>query len=334
MNHRSLALLALALSACTDALVGGRCAPGWIESAEHQCLRTDDAIAVDSASDAANNEASTPDVAFTDAASESAVADSAVCEAPFTICNGECVDLNSDARHCGACGAACETGVCNAALCRVAHAGHLVLIGSDYERSASAQNAILINAVSLGARANVRVLAYTGLAKAEARQRIETILHAGLARMGVAITSFGDARTLPSELSIDRVDALLVYDAALTSEAQSDELARLWSSALSSYCRAGGTVVLLDAATTPFGNWSLAQRTGLLTVSDPSQGSELIAMLPASAAADALAVGVQVRFGTQGNTALFNAEPSTAVFVDEAAPERAMVVHRAVVPPP
>jgi len=333
MNHRSFALLALALTACTDALVGGRCAPGWIESPEHQCLRTDDVFVTDS-TDAASGEASTPDAAIADAASDSAVADSAVCEAPFTICNGECVDLNSDARHCGACGAACETGVCNAALCRVAHAGHLVLIGSDYERSASAQNTILLNAVSLGARANVRVLAYTGLAKPEARQRVETILHAGLARMGLAITSFADARTLPSELSIDRVDALLVYDAALTSAAQSDELARLWSGALASYCRAGGTVVLLDAATTPFGNWSLAQRTELLSVSDPTPSNELIAMLPASAAADALAVGVQVRFAPQGNTALFNAEPSTAVFVDEAAPERAMVVHRAVVPPP
>lgn len=334
MKHRALTLLTLTMSACTDALVGGRCAPGWIESADHQCIRAVDAIDTDDARDAANGETSMPDVVITDAARDGSVTDSAVCEAPFTMCNGECVDLNSDARHCGSCHFVCETGVCNAAACRAAHAGHLVLIGSDYEQSGAAQNALLLNAISLGARANVRVLAYTGLAKVEARQRIESILRAGLERVGVTITSFTDERALPRDLSIDRVDALLLYDATYTTEQKTDELARLWSSALTSYCRAGGTVVLLDAATTPFGNWSLAQRTGLLTVSEPAPGAQLIVMLRPGAATDALAVGVPVRFGPLGRTALFNTEPSTAVFVDESAPERAMVVHQAVVPRP
>lgn len=333
--NRSLALaLALnaMLAACTDSLVGGRCLPGWIESPEHECVRPDGGPIEASAPDAL-----VPDSALSDASDDriedAASNDSGRCEAPFTVCAGECVDLNSDARHCGACGAACETGVCNAARCRVAHAGHLVLIGSDYERSMAAQNAILLNAVSLGARSNVRLLAYTGLAKDSARARVDAIIHTGLSRMGVTIMGFGDERALPATLSIDQVDALLVYDAATTDEARTNELARLWSSAIEGYCRAGGTVVFLDAATTPSGNWLIAQRTGLLTVSDPAPAGELWAVLPATAAADALAVGVEVRFAPIGTNAVFSADRANAVFVDEAAPDRAMVIHRAVLPP-
>lgn len=40
------------------------------------------------------------------------------CGAGLTWCSDECVDINSDPRHCGGCGKGCDTGqVCNAQIC-------------------------------------------------------------------------------------------------------------------------------------------------------------------------------------------------------------------------
>ena len=44
----------------------------------------------------------------------------AECRPGYTVCESECVDLESDRRHCGACGNACELGqACVGGVCRI-----------------------------------------------------------------------------------------------------------------------------------------------------------------------------------------------------------------------
>ena len=61
------------------------------------------------------------------------------CEAPMTICDGSCVDLDSDAAHCGACDVSCFDQACDNGSCagpdlvwggELFNACHSVAIGS------------------------------------------------------------------------------------------------------------------------------------------------------------------------------------------------------------
>lgn len=65
---------------------------------------------------------------------------SCVCVAPKAVCNGVCVDTQSDGNHCGSCGHSCQGGTCSVGLCQpvvvesginAGNIGALNLIGID-----------------------------------------------------------------------------------------------------------------------------------------------------------------------------------------------------------
>ncbi len=327
-----LALAALLFMGCTDSLVGGRCAQGWIETADLRCVRSD-AGAPDSALDGAPDGATMADAnSNPDARDGDVVGEDVPCVEPLVRCGGLCVDLQSDALNCGQCGNVCTTALCNGARCRVERAGHLVLIGHDYEESRSAQDAILVNAVALGTRASLRVLTFTRGTPAARAARVNAIVANTFGAARVRFTPLADERALSRELAIDRYDTLLVYDRPDASVEQSRALGASWRDAITSYCRAGGNVVLLDGDNSAAGNWMIADESGLLPIADAQTADNSVIVLRPAAAEDAVSSGVEVRFTASLHTMTFGADEMHAVFVDEAQPERAAVMHRAVLP--
>jgi hypothetical protein len=326
-----LALAALLFMGCTDSLVGGRCAQGWIETADLRCVRSDAGAADATRDDGQAMTDANPD-ANPDARDGDVVGEDVPCVEPLVRCGGLCVDLQSDALNCGQCGNVCTTALCNAARCRVERAGHLVLIGNDYEESRSAQDAILVNAVALGTRASLRVLTFTRGTPAARAARVNAIVANTFGAARVRFTPLADERALSRELAIDRYDTLLVYDRPDASVEQSRALGASWRDAITSYCRAGGNVVLLDGDNSAAGNWMIADESGLLPIADAQTADNSVLVLRPAAAEDAVSSGVEVRFTASLHTMTFGADETHAVFVDEAQPERAAVMHRAVLP--
>jgi hypothetical protein len=415
MNHRApliasiLVAPSVALYGCPSALVGGQCAPGWVETADRRCVRADAAAdedvvvardgALEGGIDASFDgdfpiDGAYPDVALDDANSDSSSSDRPEdalpsndgasddgtndvhcvpplvhcdgacvnladdrahcgacgracmatelcslracvprCAAPLIECAGMCVDPNSDPEHCGGCGVRCPTGICNGGRCRAARAGHMILIGSDYETSRPPQDTILVNSVALSSRGAIRLLTFARYADGGVRARIEGILDAALGPGRLRRTSLASEVDLSRELTVDRYDALLVYDQRSASAAQLSAIAALWSDALSGFARAGGTVILLDGANPARGTWMLARESGLLPVTDADDADAITVRLVPSAAADAVASGVDVLFVASRNTVRYRTSSSAyAVFADNAEDTRPVVLHRAVLP--
>jgi hypothetical protein len=64
-------------------------------------------------------------------AGEICVGGSCECRAGLDRCNGDCVDLQTDAEHCGECGETCDEAPCGGGECQPAGCGTLTLCGSS-----------------------------------------------------------------------------------------------------------------------------------------------------------------------------------------------------------
>jgi hypothetical protein len=377
----SIALAALALTGCPSALVGGRCAEGWVErGSPPRCVREDagmDAASVpDAAEDRPGDAGPVGDGSGEGGSDEGGTSDGgAPCEPPFVLCDGRCVnlaedprncgmctrpcevgefcvfrecrpgcaaplvqcgarcvDLNSDPENCGACDNRCLTGVCNAGRCRTARAGHIVLLGHDYQESRSSQDTLLINSVLLAARTNVRLLTFGRYADPFVRARVDALIDAALGAANVRRTAVMTEDALSRELSIDRFDGLLVYDQRTATEAQMTSLAAQWSDPLVGFARAGGTVILLDGAEPAVGNWRVARETGLLSIDGSEDADQSTVRLLPSAAADAVASRADLLYSASRHTVQYRPASPFAVFVSDADGVSPVVLHRAVLP--
>ncbi|MBL8678853.1 MAG: hypothetical protein JNK05_06790 [Myxococcales bacterium] len=375
LHFATAVLFVMTLAGCPSSLVGGQCAPGWVESDNQRCVRADASAsdarvepedAQDAAQDAAQGDGSdarfdgnaTDDGSTTDSSADSTASDGSAgdgglssddadaatstdappsdgggCIEPLIACGGVCVDLNSDPDHCGGCGVRCPTGICNGGRCRAARAGHMVLIGSDYESSRPPQDVILANAVSLGSRGVIRLLTFARYANGAVRARVDSVVDSMIGAPRVRRSVLSNESELSRELTIDRFDALLVYDQRDATSSQMRSLALLWSDALAGFARAGGTVILLDGANPTHGSWLLARESGLLAVTDATDADTITIRLSPTAAADALASGVDVLFVASRNAVRYRLPTSDyVVFADDADATRPVVLHRAVLP--
>lgn len=251
---------------------------------------------------------------------------SASCAPPLLLCGGVCIDPQTDPDHCGGCGVVCSTGICNGGRCRDARAGHLVLIGHDYENTRPDQNRVLGNSVFLSASSAPRVATYAVGARAS-----------GVSNAGDAIRQVAGLRTwtertvasaeaLAAAFSVDATDVVLIHHLADASDESVAALARRVAGPAVGFVRAGGVVVVLDGVGTNRGTWPIAEATGLL----PATGHVVVTGGAAEvvSGADAVAIGLPVAYrAEQGSVALTGTDGTGVVIAAAAGP---VVIHRVV----
>jgi hypothetical protein len=249
------------------------------------------------------------------------------CMAPLTMCGAICVDTTSDPDHCGACFNRCASGICIDSLCSSGVAGHLILVGHDFETDRMGMNRIAGNSVFLASGSPVRALVY----------RVDTSA-ASFAGTNRAIDQVATERGrtwMRTEAAADEVPAMLrtsevfvVYSQRNATDAELQMLGMDWSVALDGFLRRGGVVVVFDGGGTHDGTWQILNTAGLLDVMSRTDVSRT--SLDVVAPADATVVGVPLRYRGENDTVVFEST-ETGVVVQDAS-MRPVVFHQSVLP--
>jgi hypothetical protein len=345
---RPIALFALLLLGC-DPVLGGRCADGWTPPAR-TCDAGNVDVPLD-ASDAASTDAAPIDAVPTDAPTDTAACTppqtrcggvcvdkassrancgecgracvggefcaagvcSPACAAPLLLCDGVCLDPQADPLNCGACGVVCATGICNGGQCRDARAGHLVLLGHDYQTTRPDQNRVVGNAVFLSGAVSPRVATCTlgALPASVASVRDAVRQVAGPRTWRETVVTRPDA--LAAAFAIDVSDVVIVHHQPAASDASIDALALRIAGPAVGFLRAGGVVVVLDGEGASRGTWPLAEATGLLPVA--SHAAVTLGEADVVAGTDALAVGLALAYRAERSSVAFLGTDGTSAVV-------------------
>jgi hypothetical protein len=263
----------------------------------------------------------------------------ASCEQPLVQCSGACVDLNSDAFHCGGCDQACPSGLCQSGTCVGARAGNVVTLCMNYEESYQNQPATVLlgNAVFLPPNRPVRILAYNRYVDPKVETSVNTTIRWSAPSPGSYTISpvSGDSELL-NRLSVLDYDLFLMYDQPNAPEGILASFGEGWSQSLLSFARAGGTVIVLDGGGGEM--WTFLAAAGLLEVTGEldRSGSELYVRVQTNALARALLSPFLAWQRTCAfETPLVPDQSSAFVVTDTASGDLGapVVVHRAMLPP-
>jgi hypothetical protein len=275
-----------------------------------------------------------------------------MCVLPLVECQGECVDpdwYRTDPENCGKCGNQCPSDICQEGMCRGAGFGNVALICSDFNSAdaASAWTILLGNAVFLPAANPVKVLAYTRGASGPAVNRVNTVIGWAGEKRGrtFEITEATTVDAVAQRLNIDDYQVLLIHDLDRAAPGEPAAAATTWesSSVLTSFSRAGGTVVVLDGGDGIQEMHELINAGNLL---DPSGATSLSGQTDMTngfvwnnAPADVLGVNVFEPFRGTSHTCTFdtNATPSPElIFVltddETSGAGDPVAIHRVIVP--
>jgi hypothetical protein len=252
---------------------------------------------------------------------------SRICPLPLELCGGRCVDPSSDADHCGSCGATCLSGVCNGGQCRREGVGHLALIGHDYAVGRYAQNLVVGNAVFMGNPAP-RILLFSQWAPpTNATNTLGAIQQVAAGVRRYTTQTLANYRALPTELTIDNFDVLVVLSQGEASDEQLGAAARLAGPAITSFVRAGGSVVVLDGEGNNAGTWQFAAASGLI----PLTGHVVVTAetLTVENGTDALGIGLPLAYRAERSSVAFRGSNSGTVVSSAFGP---VVIHRGYTP--
>lgn len=312
-SQAALALIAATLAAgCFDSLVDDPCAAGY-ELAGGACVAgaRPDAGAASGAEDGGGGGGDDGDGgaggdddggAGDDDGGDGSVLDGGdpvACVAPEAQCDATCVDLTSDPDHCGACGHACASGICEAARCLGELPGHVVVIGHDLSSHHAAIRRVLGNAVALGSSAELAVARLRGTATAAAHDGTTTALAQGMAALGRGWHAVAlPAPDAPGAL--DDVDVLIVEAQTGDGDAAAATGAA-WAAPADQLLHHGGVVIVLEGA----GGVSdrLAAGAGLIALPPPVDTTGAHATIVD--AADAVAQQVVAPYLAESSSAAF-----------------------------
>ena len=112
------------------------------------------------------------------------------CVEPLAACRGTCIDVESDADNCGACGKVCPSNICIDGECQGATPGDVVLIGHDYTDATvgSAPTKVLINALTIPTSDPIRILSFEEGASAAAVAQMKYLAAASIKNRTVQFT--------------------------------------------------------------------------------------------------------------------------------------------------
>ena len=317
MKRLSLALCAVILGC--DPLLGGRCADGWVRApGACDAGAAVDATVVPDATTVPDDAAADPDV-------PPWIDDSATgCGAPRVVCDGVCVDPRSDPSNCGTCGVRCATGICNGSVCRNPRAGHLVLIGHDYETTRPDQDRVVGNAVFLSGAAAPRVatcvLGATPASVTHVRAAVQRV--AGPRTWPETVLETADA--LRAALSVDAAEVVLIHHQPGATDEGMRDLARSIAPAAAGFVRAGGVVVVLDGEGSAGGTWPLAAATDLVRVTGHAVATGTTATVVNGA--DAVAIGLPLQYRAERGSVAFLGTDDDGVVLRVGG--RPLVLHR------
>jgi Stigma-specific protein, Stig1 len=162
------------------------------------------------------------------------------CTAPLESCYGTCVDLDTDADHCGSCTHSCASGICSAGHCQGEPWGHIVAIGHDYSSYHASQRRVLVNAVSLGSSNDVAVTWWPGDTRSMTHM---TAFTSGMAATGRQWHQVA----FPTSQDFTGIDVVVVPPDT-GDGAVAEATGATWASTLDAFLRTGGVVVVLDGA--------------------------------------------------------------------------------------
>lgn len=226
------------------------------------------------------------------------------CILPEIECEGDCVDAQNDPANCGACGKVCASNLCIGGLCQGATPGDVVVVGHDYRfgTTGSSQAKLLTNAVLLPTSNPVRVLSYEADADANAVKNVKAILAANAAGRALSFTVSNNGADLAATNLTTSYDVVLVYDQGKATAGNLAALGTASASALGTFLKAGGVVVVLDGAEGHGGMPNFTTSAGLLDVAGHTSipnGSQVQVVAPA----DAIGSGVASPYGAFSRSA-------------------------------
>lgn len=253
-----------------------------------------------------------------------------LCDAPAVECRGVCTTLSpTDAQNCGACGKICPSNICLAGTCQGATPGDVVVIGHDYAPAfiGSAQQRVLVNAVSIPTSDPIRVAIYQGAASNATADWVESLVTAGVSRK-VNFTRV-DATYLEQTTLAQAYDVVLLHDGA---DADPTAMGTQWQSSLATFTQKGGVVVALDGGTTDMP--TLLTSASLLTIGSHTRLSDAT-HLTVTAPGDVVGSQVISPYASYGATVSFggtDAETATRRWVvrDSNGFGDPVVIHRVV----
>ena len=248
-----------------------------------------------------------------------------VCEPPTTLCGNVCVDLDTDPDHCGSCPNECESGLCVDGECADATAGHIVVIGHDYEQSNPGMRRLVGNAVFLGLGNSVPVLVWEGDSTPLLRNRTDAAIDQVAGEVGRAWVRTAATSVASVAAQLEDHQVFLIYsqrngdDETFTAEGSE------WATALDTFTRLGRTVILLDGEGDHGGTFQILGPSGLFVASGRTAVTDQT--LQVVNPIDGVAANVPVQYtGEQSTVSFTTAEPGHVVDSDDDSP---VVVHKA-----
>jgi hypothetical protein len=257
------------------------------------------------------------------------------CEPPLSACGGECVDLQTDASHCGSCDNACPTDICTDGLCTGGAVGHVVVIGMDFHQVGASSRKLLGNAVFMPAHEPLRLLDYREHSSTQQIGHVDAAIasEATARARTVARTIAGAASAVPALLDDDSYDVLLVHHQPMAATGELGQTGSLWAPAIEAFTSAGGVVVVLATGAGTDEMAQLLTNAGLLATSGFASvtGSPLYNQAPG----DVIGLGVLSPFLAKPTTSILEAAelPSALLtYVVTSSDGEPVVVHRLVLP--
>ena len=255
------------------------------------------------------------------------------CEAPLVACSGLCVDLQTDASHCGSCDNACPTEICADGVCSGVVVGHVVVVGMDFHQVGASPRKLLGNAVFLPSHEPLRLLDYREHSPTQEIGHVDAAIAGEAAARGrtVARTIAGPATAVPNLLASGGYDVLLVHHQPTAPSGELGQTGALWAPAIEAFTHTGGVAVVLATGAGTDEMAELLTNAGLFATSGFASitGSPLYNQAPG----DVIGLDVLSPFLAKATTSILQTSelPGTAlVYVVTSASGEPVVVHKLV----